>query len=487
MLGEVYALNTVIDEDRDLVFVNFGEIIASHLAAVDFVARRDQVPVAAQVQDGGDLVGRLSARQDLLPDGQGHGDAARHPRAGRHADHRLGLLRRLRLARVPRRAGAAGRARARAVPRDAHRQVARRGRRVADRDAAEADARRQDPALHDRARRRGAAHHRRRDRAVARSRRSPTSVARHGDPASRSSPKAPTSSRSMAEPEPVGGCASMQPSISIPSAGSPATCSSPPCSTPCRTCGSGSSPMPPPCSAGGRRADCWRRARAASVRCAALRRGRERRRPSVTHGGSIRPSRSRRRQARFDRASAGTDRGGAARAGNRAHAIAILHILAEAEAEVHGIALDEVHFHELADWDSLLDVVAAGSIAAALPACAGRFRALPRGGGLVATAAWPLPVPAPATALILDGFAWRDDGVRRRARHADRRRDPAASRAARAGGVPAAGCSATGTGAGTRALPGMPERPARPGLRAAAAASRADDRVAVHVASRSTT
>ncbi len=38
MLGEVYALNTVIDEDRDLVHVNFGEVIASHLAAVDFVA-----------------------------------------------------------------------------------------------------------------------------------------------------------------------------------------------------------------------------------------------------------------------------------------------------------------------------------------------------------------------------------------------------------------------------------------------------------------
>ena len=40
MLGEVYALNTVIDEDRDLVYVNFGEIIASHLAAVEFIAGR---------------------------------------------------------------------------------------------------------------------------------------------------------------------------------------------------------------------------------------------------------------------------------------------------------------------------------------------------------------------------------------------------------------------------------------------------------------
>jgi len=37
MLGEVYGLNTVLDEDRDLVCVTFGEIIASHQAAVDFV------------------------------------------------------------------------------------------------------------------------------------------------------------------------------------------------------------------------------------------------------------------------------------------------------------------------------------------------------------------------------------------------------------------------------------------------------------------
>src|SRR5581483_5915838 len=45
MLGEVYALNTVIDEDRDLVCVTFGEIIESHAAAVDFVSGATRVPV----------------------------------------------------------------------------------------------------------------------------------------------------------------------------------------------------------------------------------------------------------------------------------------------------------------------------------------------------------------------------------------------------------------------------------------------------------
>jgi lactate racemase len=45
MLGEVYAVNTVIDDDRDLVHVNFGEVIASHLETVRFVSDTIRVPV----------------------------------------------------------------------------------------------------------------------------------------------------------------------------------------------------------------------------------------------------------------------------------------------------------------------------------------------------------------------------------------------------------------------------------------------------------
>ena len=45
MIGEIYALNTVLDEDRDLVRVTFGEIIGSHLAAVEFVTAATAVPV----------------------------------------------------------------------------------------------------------------------------------------------------------------------------------------------------------------------------------------------------------------------------------------------------------------------------------------------------------------------------------------------------------------------------------------------------------
>ena len=45
-LGDVYALNTVIDERRRLSFVNFGDIVASHLAAVDFAHGYLTAPVA---------------------------------------------------------------------------------------------------------------------------------------------------------------------------------------------------------------------------------------------------------------------------------------------------------------------------------------------------------------------------------------------------------------------------------------------------------
>lgn len=49
-LGDCYVLNTVLDEDRDLVCVTFGEIIASHQAAVEFVSGATRVPVGRRFQ-----------------------------------------------------------------------------------------------------------------------------------------------------------------------------------------------------------------------------------------------------------------------------------------------------------------------------------------------------------------------------------------------------------------------------------------------------
>jgi pyridinium-3,5-bisthiocarboxylic acid mononucleotide nickel chelatase len=95
----------------------------------------------------------------------------------------------------------------------------------------------------------------------------------------------------------------------------------------------------------------------------------------------------------------------------REHARSIFSHLAEAEAQVHGIAVERVAFHEVGAWDSIADIVAAAHLIAALDASVWTVGPLPLGSGFVATAHGRLPVPAPATALLLRGFAMVDDGV----------------------------------------------------------------------------
>lgn len=137
-------------------------------------------------------------------------------------------------------------------------------------------------------------------------------------------------------------------------------------------------------------------------------------------------------------------------------ACAILHGIAQAEARVHGIPIDRVHFHEIADWDALMDVTAAGSICAALEGATFSLAPLPLGGGLVDTAHGKLPVPTPATALILEGYDWHDDGI------PGERVTPtgAAILAHVTGGThgsrPAGRLRGTGSGAGTRVMKGLP-------------------------------
>jgi uncharacterized protein (TIGR00299 family) protein len=95
----------------------------------------------------------------------------------------------------------------------------------------------------------------------------------------------------------------------------------------------------------------------------------------------------------------------------RDRAVAILTRLASAEAAVHGVVLDEVHFHELGDWDSIADVVGAAAVIEALEARSWSVARLPVGSGRIGSRHGPLPVPAPATARLLEGFAVVDDGI----------------------------------------------------------------------------
>ena len=147
MLGGALALNTVITEDRALSFVNFGEVVESHYAAVAHARAYSEVEVGEPFPTILTSAAGYPLGQNLLPDREGHGGGDGYPEAGRRPDHRLGVRRGHGLAPLRRGAAPPGRRRAGAVPGGDRRQEPRRHRRMADRDAAEADADRHHPPL----------------------------------------------------------------------------------------------------------------------------------------------------------------------------------------------------------------------------------------------------------------------------------------------------------------------------------------------------
>lgn len=84
-------------------------------------------------------------------------------------------------------------------------------------------------------------------------------------------------------------------------------------------------------------------------------------------------------------------------------AAAVFRRLAEAEARVHGVGVESLHFHEVGSLDAILDVVGALAALQALGVEAVYCSPLPAGGGLVGTAHGNLPVPAPAVLELLKG------------------------------------------------------------------------------------
>lgn len=93
------------------------------------------------------------------------------------------------------------------------------------------------------------------------------------------------------------------------------------------------------------------------------------------------------------------------------HAIGIFTVLAEAEGQVHGKPVDAVTFHEVGQADSIADIVAAAVLIDAVGPATWSVSALPLGAGRVRTAHGLMPVPAPATARLLEGFETLDDGI----------------------------------------------------------------------------
>jgi len=85
--------------------------------------------------------------------------------------------------------------------------------------------------------------------------------------------------------------------------------------------------------------------------------------------------------------------------------------IAQAEAKVHGISIDNVHFHEVGAIDSIIDVVGAAICFNALNVDAVHVSTVELGGGFVKCDHGKLPVPAPATAEIIKGIPVKKDGV----------------------------------------------------------------------------
>ncbi|GAB2556986.1 nickel pincer cofactor biosynthesis protein LarC [Gracilibacillus alcaliphilus] len=78
-------------------------------------------------------------------------------------------------------------------------------------------------------------------------------------------------------------------------------------------------------------------------------------------------------------------------------------LIGEAEAKIHGMTLDNVHFHEVGAIDSIIDIVGTAIIIDALEVDKVIFSRIPVGSGSIHIDHGVYPVPAPATLEVLKG------------------------------------------------------------------------------------
>ncbi|MCD6421980.1 nickel pincer cofactor biosynthesis protein LarC [bacterium] len=83
--------------------------------------------------------------------------------------------------------------------------------------------------------------------------------------------------------------------------------------------------------------------------------------------------------------------------------IEIFEKLAEAEAKVHGISPEEVHFHEIGAVDSIVDIMGTAILIDMIKPDKIVSSPLPLSSGFVETHHGIIPVPAPATVELLKG------------------------------------------------------------------------------------
>jgi uncharacterized protein (TIGR00299 family) protein len=87
----------------------------------------------------------------------------------------------------------------------------------------------------------------------------------------------------------------------------------------------------------------------------------------------------------------------------KADAVKVFETLGAAEAKVHGVPVEKVHFHEVGAVDSICDIVGACLGLELLGVDEVWCSAINTGSGTVEADHGLMPVPAPATALLLEG------------------------------------------------------------------------------------
>jgi uncharacterized protein (TIGR00299 family) protein len=96
--------------------------------------------------------------------------------------------------------------------------------------------------------------------------------------------------------------------------------------------------------------------------------------------------------------------------GAKERALDIFSRIAAAESQVHGVGLDDVAFHEVGALDSIIDVVGAAICLDLLKPDRITCSEIELGGGTVKCAHGILPVPAPATTILVKGLPVRTGG-----------------------------------------------------------------------------
>ena len=96
----------------------------------------------------------------------------------------------------------------------------------------------------------------------------------------------------------------------------------------------------------------------------------------------------------------------------RSEVLSVYRIIAEAESHVHGVPVDQIHFHELGMMDAVADISAVCMLMDELSPDNVAASPINVGSGQVRCAHGILPVPAPATAFILKDMPVYGSGIK---------------------------------------------------------------------------